>query len=517
VAPFPSRPDSALRRVRPAVLGMGLAALGAVLGCAPEAPGDPASAGTAPGTQASAEASAEASNEPSAERETPPAPRPDVVLLSIDTLRADHLDAYGYTRPTGSALDRYFVGAVTFRRAYSTSSWTAPALASLLTSLHPYQHGVRSGIAPMFLMGEPEVMLQQPLDPRHVRLPERLREAGYQTFGLSTNPHATAALGFDRGFDHFEFLAPETPDPESARVYADAAAAAEQVAAWKALRRDDAPSFLWVHLLDPHLPYHLREPWLERYRPRQIEPRRGPLPAFQGLGLDAQPLRVRHAALVSMYDAEIHFAAEQLASALERWGVDDETLLVLTSDHGESFFEHGKLGHAQSLYEPELRVPLRVRFPRSLGIEGGDPTTPVSLVDVMPTILELAGAPLPADAVGRSLLPAARGEAPGDRILLAELARRGESLHAAIQGRWKRIEDQRAGRVELYDLERDPTEHSDLAGRRPEVEARLAEALRAQREAVAASDPVEIPSELHTFLRSLGYVDLPEGEDAGPP
>ena len=437
--------------------------------------------------------------------------RPNVVLLTVDTLRADHLGVYGYERDTGAALERHFENATTYRRAYSTSSWTAPALASLMTSQHPFQHGVRRGIAPRFLWGEQGVILQQPLEERLDTLAERLQRAGYQTFGVSTSAHASPDLGFDQGFDEFVFLRAERPAPRDGVVYADAGEVLVLIHDWRAKREAERPAFLWVHLLDPHLPYRVREPWADRYRPGDVQRRMKNLIHFQGLGLGDAPVATRRAMLTSLYDGEIHFAFEQLAEILDVWGIDDETLLILTADHGESFYEHDKLGHAESLYEPELRIPLRVRYPSSITV-AGDSNQPVSLIDVMPTVLTLADAETPAGLEGVSLLGRDAGEVSSDRILLAELARKGQSLHAAISGRWKLIEDRLAGTLELYDVTRDPHELDDRAGTQPEVQERLATSLRAQQDAISEASGVAIPEEARSFLKALGYVDLPETE-----
>jgi arylsulfatase A-like enzyme len=197
---------------------------------------------------------------------------PNVVLISIDTLRPDHLSVYGYERPTATALEGLAEEGVVFLNAYSTSSWTAPAVASLLTSLRPDQHHVRSGSAPDFLRGGKKVVRQEVLDGSFLTLAEILEKHGYVNFGFSTNPHVSAELGFAQGFGHFESLVVADPDPARGKVYADARATTTHVSSLLPRMRESGRFLLWIHYLDPHFPYRGRSPWVDRYKPTASDP-----------------------------------------------------------------------------------------------------------------------------------------------------------------------------------------------------------------------------------------------------
>jgi arylsulfatase A-like enzyme len=364
-----------------------------------------------------------------------PSRQPNVVLITVDTLRADHLSTYGYERTTSLGLSQSMGGGVTFDNAISTSSWTAPAVASLMTALHPFEHQVRHGEVPGFGHGRlAKVASQEVLSDTVTTLAEALRADGYETFGLSTNPHLSKSHGFAQGIDQFVRLSPPKGNLRMDHVYADAESVNMAVAAHRSKIQASEKAFVWIHYLDPHSPYRAREPWLNEYV-ESVPGKPGNLPksvnaprVFERFGLDSKS---RDALLEAYYDSEIAYLSGQIQELLEGLGLGDDALYVFTSDHGESFHEHGSWGHGTSLYEVELHVPLIFRFPHHAGLTGHI-AEPVSLLDIMPTILDYVGVPM--------------------------------EIETESNMRGKLILDLETGAEEQYDLDSDPGEKSNLVG-----------------------------------------------------
>jgi arylsulfatase A-like enzyme len=439
-----------------------------------------------------------------------------VLLVSIDTLRADHLGCYGYERATSPAIDRLARRGALFRNAWSTSSWTLPAHMSMLTSLYPSFHKLEKGGS----LGSVR------LDESETTLAGVLRSAGFATAGLVAHPYLSAEWGFDRGFDVYR------------RYSTRAAAQTERARRWldwhllhaeRGLHRPDF--FLFLHYLDPHEPYDAPDGYAARFFPDYAGPLR---PSSKLVTLfaeqpfaDAQDLRYA----LALYDGEIAYADAHLGElwrSLEERGLADSTLVVLTSDHGEEMKDHGSMGHKETLYEEVLRVPLIVVAPGAVEA-GRSIDAPVSILDIAPTILDLtASAPL-AKAQGTSLRPlmsaGSRAAAAPPAARFAELGpmqaewERSFRRRAARSGALKLIVNYEAGgnpRRELYDLQRDPGERRDLwAARRDEKAVRrLAAALDDLVRAGSAYNPafprqneIEIDDATRQRLKALGYVE----------
>jgi arylsulfatase A-like enzyme len=405
-------------------------------------------------------------------------PRPNVVVLLVDTLRADHLPAYGYGKDTAPFLSRLAERAVVFDAAQSTSAWTAPATASLFTSLHPFQHHVDTGFMVTQQMREVGQEIRLNRLPADVpTMPEAMRAAGYTTFGIAANVNIGQVMGFSRGFHRFRHFPEDVP----------ATVLGEKAAQWGRGMRASRPYFLYMHFLDPHAPYRQNPPW------------------FAATG-DAAADRV------AAYDSEIRLVdsvIERLHRALE-W--DRDTILIVVADHGEEFGDHGGRGHGQTLFSEMLHVPMIVHAPGRFAPRRV--AEPVSLLDVLPTLREIAGAPAEARDEGRSLRPLLEGGAqdPERRSLLAHLLRRDQSdrlLHSVRRGRWKYIEGTRDPEL-LFDLARDPGEQSNLVAARPALAGHLRENLRgtvrgARTFAGSQGTTIMDPATAET-LRSLGYV-----------
>ncbi len=361
----------------------------------------------------------------------------NLILISIDTLRADRLGCYGYGRDTSPALDRFAAGAALFERAYAAAPWTLPSHVTLLSGLLPATHGV----------DQPD--LRPGADTR--LLAEVLRDAGYYTFAHTDGGWLGADFDLDRGF-----LAFEDEDRELADTLARVRAAIAEV-------HGKRPFFAFVHTYDVHCPYFPGAPYDAMFaspgaQPLETAGRCGN-PDFNARGVSAGEALF----LSDVYDGEVRKADEALGgffAFLEQEGVLMDTVVAFVSDHGEEFGEHGRIGHEESVYPELLRVPLIVRAP---GVRAQRLADPVSLVDAAPTLLALAGAPALERIDGRSLAPLLAGRAapdPAPRVLEAELAWKAE-LHAWIQGSTQWIEGK--GRLERYDLAADPLAAHDLA------------------------------------------------------
>ncbi len=447
-----------------------------------------------------------------------PLPWERIVLVSIDTLRADRLGAYGYPRDTSPFLDELARGGVLFERAYAPMATTAPSHASMFTSLYPVQHGVvKNGLV---------------LDDRFPTLAELLATRGFTAAGfVSTNVHF-ASGGLDRGFAVFD-----EPAPGAYEKYRPAAATVDAALAWLADRPADERLFVLVHLFDPHAPW--RPPTLHReaLEPAGEDERRALLRFW--IREQHVPLRFfRRGAeglfrAQSLYDAEVRFADAELRrlhDGFARAGLAEGTLWILTSDHGEGLGNHQFMHHGRHLYDEQVRVPL-VFHAVAPPLEPRRVAAIVEHVDLLPTLAELTGGPPPPDAAleGRSLAPLLRGEddgAPADRAAFvqrrafalpdrpSDQARgfRGFELgekFALVERRWKYLH-RSIGSDELYDLAADPYETRNLAGAKPEEAARMQARLRARRaelEAARGGEPSAraVDAETRAELEALGY------------
>jgi len=404
-------------------------------------------------------------------------PHPNIVVVVIDALRVDRLPFHGHHRRTAPFLDELAAGGAVFERAYAASTWTPSSVASILTGLYPSDHHVRTGYAMSRRSQESDRPLTLNRLPDHAAtLPELLRERGYRTFGASNNPNYSQQMGFQRGFDRFAYL----EDKAGAALNAS-------VEAFRAELAGAQPYFLYVHYMDTHKPYHLREEWLEP-------------------GAQDTPL--------ARYDSELGYVDRELRRLYEALGLPRGTLVVVTADHGEEFRDHGGIGHKNTMYAELLRVPLLFSWPGVIEprrIEGN-----VSLIDLLPTLVELAGPGDAPEGPGISLLSALRGEPVPARTLYAmrwtELRNPPLVRKAVIRDRWKYILSLPGGREELYDAQTDPTDRKNVVALHEETRAALRrelEELEARppryERAYAMSD--ESGRDLAPRLRALGYVD----------
>jgi arylsulfatase len=420
----------------------------------------------------------------------------------VDTLRPDHLGCYGHARETSPALDALAAEGYRFERAYSTAPWTMASVASLLTGLYPSSHGVTRVSR---LPGEA------------LTLAEILQSRGYATAGVVSHVVLGRHYDFDQGFEQYEDRVPARAhyDISTGRVTDKAVEYLEGFAG------GERPFFLFAHYFDPHYNY------LPHEEVDFAPPRVGRLDATQTIkelrAMSAHLTAEEVAFIQDLYDEEIRHTDDgigRLLARLTQLGLDDETWIIVTADHGEEFLTHGWLGHTRTLYEELVRIPLIVRPPGGLA-EPRVLRKPVTQAALAATLVEIAGEDpslflFQAGSL-RPLLAGGRDGSPG--VVFAEVdfipvyadywVKRAHKK-TLITERFKLIRDDPTGRLELYDLQVDPRELRDLAGARPELVASLLPALE---EAVAISlgrtmSEVEAPlsEERLEQLRSLGYV-----------
>ena len=456
--------------------------------------------------------------------------RPNILLLSIDTLRADHLGCYGYDRATSPNLDAFADSALRFENAYAPTPWTLPSHVAMLTGMHPYDLRIDN---------------QWRKIPDEMRLlGEWLSDAGYQTAAFVDSRHEGllgASRNFDRGFDRFEHGPHREPADGEPAMRFDMAATVDAAMEWLD-RRSEAPFFLFLHTKSVHavpqddpcrdsrcLPYDKPEPFRFRFIADDQLPWTWSLAgrtaqeylwAVNSRILEGQvrpeaydPERL--AALVALYDNGIaytdhHFG--RLLDDLRGRGLLENTVVMVTSDHGEAFLEHGLFLHHE-VYEPLLRIPLLVRLPDGRG--AGEVIQPlVELADLVPSLLSWLGLPRPDHMTGRPL-PLVNDDV-GDRELFAYYlfpTKVDYRAFAVRQGRWKLVAH-RTGQGdyvrELYDLyaDRDEWEPVDDPDRMDVLARALRRRLAAEPFARADEVDREAPSErTGDLLRSLGYIE----------
>ena len=416
----------------------------------------------------------------SSEQDTPPAlvDAPNVLLVTLDTTRADHLGCYGHEGAKTPTLDRLAATGVRFDRAYAQVPLTLPSHASLLSGVHPAGTGVHVNF-----QGAPSA--EVPL------LAEFFAASGYRTAAFVAAWVLNSDFGLDRGFERYDDLSARSAGRDQ-QVERGADEIVDAALPWLESLEGER-FFCWLHFFDPHDPY---------------EP-----PAGFDVGFDHP------------YDGELAFVDAELARVvdwLEARGLRETTLIVVTGDHGEGLGEHDETTHGLFLYESSLHVPLIFSQPGRLR-EGARVGAPVALVDVCPTILELSGGELPATVEGVSLRSPLDGGPFVARPIYAETEYPLRSFHwaplrALVVGAWKYIE---APRPELYHHEEDPGEAANLFSRNEIITGQLREALAEHRrgQAKRRAGEVQLPPGAEAALADLGYVggttELDESAELG--
>jgi arylsulfatase A-like enzyme len=441
-----------------------------------------------------------------------PYPGADIVVVSIDSLRADHLGSYGYPRPTSPYLDSLAAEGIRFENAMSTTSWTLPSHAALFTGLSDSAHGlVYDGLR---------------LGAGHVTLADVLREAGYHTAGFYGGPYLHPTFGLDRGFELWQSCMTKIPDEvgegrlrQMAR--AGTRTAHQDITGPRTLAEverwletvDERPFLLFLHMWDVHYDYIPPQRYVDLFDPDWD----GDMSFhFQNpeIHRDMHPRALAH--FIALYDGEIRFTDDilrEIFARLDARGRFENAVVVITADHGEEFFDHGDKGHRRTLYEEVLRVPLIVRLPG--GAAGGRVVDDVvGLIDLMPTLLSLVDVPLPRPVQGRDLTPLLRGESMEPVAMLGELHWPNFVLQSVRTRHGKLIRDGEGSEV-YFDLRRDPGEQAPLPEDHPaRAEARrlLEESLREtaglrEELGVGASPATRMDDEVRRRLEILGYIE----------
>jgi arylsulfatase A-like enzyme len=460
-----------------------------------------------------------------------------VILIQGDTLRKDHLDAYGYERPTAPALRKLAEDGALFNNALTQTSWTKAATPSIMTSLYPTTHGVHQ--------------IPDRLPASATTIAEVFRQAGYATASFASASFTGTFTNLQQGFEELHEVestvgraGPSGGSSKTAREYVD------RLTDWLDHHRD-VPSFVYLHFMDPHSPYEPYPPyntmwadpkWRDEYL-RELEfMKKFVTSAFladRGMatrdeliaaGLDPEAFirfsKDWYDGSIRGMDAELSRVVELLQAGSQR----NRSLIAFYADHGEEFHDHGRMWHGQSVYGEMIRVPLILwgpgRVPKGVKVD-----EPVELIDVMPTLLEYAGLPLPPGIQGQTLRPLLAADGRGDgmaatkqRPIFAEKQPQGGTGHplqtecyAIVDGNWKLIHNvarpEELPEYELFDFYRDPLDQKNVAAEHPDVVDRLGKVLESwHRMALQAKlkpdseDTKGMTAEQLERLRSLGYI-----------
>jgi len=436
--------------------------------------------------------------------ESPPAPR-SLLLVTVDTLRADHLSSYGYARETSPGLDRLAAEGVLFRNEIVQRGGTWPSVTSILTSMYPRSHGVRSN--------------GDVLDGSKRTIAELLQEHGFRTAALLTN----MLTAEHRGFDEI------VPFGDKAKGGRDAVAAANAVQ-WLRDHRDEK-FFLWLHLMGPHHPYKPAPEYREHFDTGYIGPIDGSPRILKSIHARKRQLSERELAhIVSLYDAEILQVDARIRTVLDvldELDIASDTLVVFSSDHGEELYDHNfYFLHSLSIYESVLHVPLIFSLPGRLP-RGKTVDAIVESIDLAPTMFELLGLPIPDDFEGRSLVPLIWGDGNVSAKPDAAYSELGPYIQSIRTDRWHYIYNPRQlsspgsrerdggrkgifsiAKEELYDILEDPQQKRNVVRDHLGVAAELRDLVLQWRGSDADHYRAhDLSPKTREELQALGYVD----------
>ena len=451
---------------------------------------------------------------------------PNILLLTIDTLRADMLGCYGYPKPITPHLDKLAAQSIRFEQAITGGSWTQAAFPVMLTSSHASLYGG--------CLGSLSPMRPSPI--------ETLSAGGYETFGFSSSPLLSKKYGYNRGFEVFNDLMPGETDPalrhlkggerllrlpvvhqlarlfgqrtRPARLYVSAEEITEQAGNW--LKTAEKPFFGWLHYMDVHWPYHREE---KLVTPSQIARAWNDIAHLYRVNWkDEQISAEQKAHYLRLYEEAIEYTDAQvgrLVNKLDELGLTQNTIIVVVSDHGEEFLERGQWGHFEvNLHDEILKIPLILHLPG--GPKGKTIQRQVRTLDIMPTLLDLCGFQTPAGVEGQSLVPLwTEGEnAYPPQISISEMWRDHWHIIAVRTENFKYIWNSRQpDQPELFNLLRDPAEKKNILSEHPDEARKLQQVVdqHLQRgEETAPSKPVAVPDmdeKMVRRLRDLGYVE----------
>jgi len=436
--------------------------------------------------------------------------RLNVVLISIDTLRPDHLGCYGYPQKTSPTIDGLAREGVRFQNAVSTTTWTLPAHLAMLTSLNDYAHGV--------------IWDTYKLEEERITLAEIFKKKGYTTIGVFTGPYLHPIFGFHQGFDQYiDAMVLKNKNSKDFDLYSAAPKEITTPNAMKnvkALLKDTGkrPFFLFLHLFDVHHDFIPHPPYDTLFDPGYNGPVNGINPEKNpAIHKDMSSEDLAH--IKALYDGEIRFVDEEginiLVNLLKDKGIINNTLIIITSDHGEEFFEHNIFGHRQNLYGTTLHVPLIVWCPKLLP-QGVTIEEPVSIIDIMPTILELAGLPSSPESQGVSLVPLINGKKEKKRPLFSELVGKNVHIESIRTGDSKVILNYIDKTWEYFDLKNDPFEKQPIIQSSDPIVKKTLNTFNLTRRdlikyrqsiSTQKHKPIELDPQLRKKLESLGYIN----------
>jgi arylsulfatase A-like enzyme len=407
----------------------------------------------------------------------------NVVLIVLDTLRADHLPFYGYNKNTAPFLSQLSSKSIVFENAFSASSYTSPSTASIFTSLYPFQHGVFMGF---FASRQRKIKLNQiPLKIKTIT--EILEENGYKTFGIADNINICQEEGFTQGFYKFKRF-----------PYVQEHKMVQTLKEWAEEIKIQEKYFLYIHFNDCHGPYHPRLPWYEKKENRRED-------------------------AIARYDSEISYVDNKIKKLFHLFGWDENTLLIITADHGEEFWDHQKRGHGKSLYKEVIQVPLLIYFPVKDRIHKRIKLN-VSNMDILPTVRNYLGIESKEIEEGFDLTPLIRGESKKrykNRYIFTHLLYRDKNgprviFRAAVYKDWKyifyeNVSNRNIYRKELYNIDLDPRETHNRLGKNGQVAiqlfSRFMDFERKSRKFIQQTKNVSLTHQQEQELKTLGYVE----------
>ncbi|MBP6875202.1 MAG: sulfatase [Candidatus Eisenbacteria bacterium] len=436
--------------------------------------------------------------------------QPNIVLITLESVRADHLGCYGYDKPTSPALDALAKEGVIYENAQAVTSWTLTAHASIFTGLYPDAHQVTGPFSR--------------LDDKYTTITEALANAGYYCAGVISGPYLSRAHNVPQGFQHYN----ENPSAESQSLSHSKVTGREMEAGLRhvinVLRDRKKPMFLFAYFWDPHYDYIPPAPYDHMFVTPDCQPI--DIRKYESSGRIHPGMAPGELAYVkSQYDGEIRWTDEHLGrvfDALKAQHMWDNTAIIVLADHGEEFFEHGEKGHKKNLYTESVRIPLIIKYPKGVGV--GRDARLASQVDIFPTILELAHAQSDQPNQGLSLLGPVP---PSSRTAYMELltanffpkrgggfeAREVKNWYGARQGDYQLIVQAEAERRELYNMRADPGQRTNIFGQEGTPSNMLISLLQEGAEqdlAIAKVYGISTEAKLDESalenLRSLGYV-----------
>jgi choline-sulfatase len=431
---------------------------------------------------------------------------PNILLIVADALRPDHLGCYGYNRPTSPYIDKFAAEAVVFEKAMSNASWTLPSIGSLLTSLYPHEHMA-------FYLGDS--LLNECLT-----LAELFRDKNYQTFAIQTNPCISRTFNFGQGFQNYD-----EPLLEKGKKVTT------EFSVWLK-KNKNKPFFAYLHFMDTHLHYDPPEDFVTIFEPEKINSSiTGMVDAFiiRALSKNGLPAKDKQH-LMNLYDAEIRFfdyCFGFIINNLEKSGISDKTIIILTADHGEEFWEHNSFEHGHSLHNEVLNVPLIMKYSAKLPVKRIKYS--IQLIDLFPTLLSITQIKKDFVARGKDLLPIILNNKPIKEEIFSEGITYGSEKKAILKDGWKLIYDtgikseksrdflggliqipdpEYKEGYELYNIEQDFSEKNNLLDDFPQIATRLKMALlkfKANAQALAKEKKTKLKEKLED-LKTLGYI-----------